>query len=319
MMLVVLLKAFKNLLRLMAIAIAVFAVMAPLAYFGYQKLWIPFSDNYVLSHADPAMIALADEAGMSRAGELVFLRTDPQLVSDTVMETACEENTAANNSNGFIEQGCYNPSSNRIYLRAMPDNLHELEVSTAAYEMLHPVYISLHGSDQSKALDASIEANYKKLADAHLTAQVANFAKTEPDARDLELFSLLGVGYTNLSPDLASYYLPYFSDIAKTVAADSAVQQLFDSSRTQLDQIRAQIDRYSSLADDAYNQSVASAQAGSQYWDDYYYRLYQADIAKENASIDQYNVLLVSYNALVTEYNGTQPVQKLNPALTQGH
>lgn len=283
----------------------------------YFKVWIPYSDNYVLTHADPAIVKLADEAGMSRKGKLVFLRTDPQFVSDTEMQTACAENTAANNSNGFIEQGCYSPGTNRIYLRKMPSNLHSLEVSTASYEMLHPVYISLQHSSKGKTLDQAIEANFTSINDKHLQDQVANFAKTEPDARDLELFSLLGTGYANLTGDLAAYYTPYFDDINKTVSANNQVLQLFQSNQAQLAQLKDSIARYDALANSAYASSVRWANAGSESWDTYYYNLYKQYIAQENTSIDQYNALIVSYNTLVTEYNGSQPVKQINPAATQ--
>jgi len=273
-------------------------------------------DNYTLSHADPAMAALADEAGMSRAGKLVFLRAHPQLVSDSQMQAACSQNTAANNSNGFIEQGCYVTDTHRIFLRKMPDSLHKLEVSTAAYEMLHPVYISVSVLHKT-AVDQAIETSYNRVKDADLEAQVANFAKTEPGARDLELFSLLATGYTGLSSDLAQYYAPYFDNLGASVAANNQVKQLFKQSESQLQTIKAQIDEYDRLARNAYSASVVRARAGDQAGDDYYYNQYRQYLDQENAAINQYNTVLGSYNALVTEYNGSQPVSQINQAQTQ--
>ena len=277
----------------------------------------PISDSLTLDNADPAMVALAMQAGMSRRGELVFLRTQPRLVSDADMESVCADNTAANNSNGFIEQGCFDPAANRIYIREMPADLQKLEASTAAYEMLHPVYLAIHASKQGPALDRAIEANYQAITDPQLQAQVANFSKTEPGARDLELFSLLGTGYTNLTSDLTSYYAPYFNDISATITANQQVAQLFNDDKTKLDGLKAQIDQYHSSADAAYATSVYWARSGSQYWDDYYYNIYRQDINKENAAVTQYNQFLDVYNKLVTEYNGTQPVGQIAPAQTQ--
>lgn len=273
-------------------------------------------DNYTLSHADPAMVALADQAGMSRRGKLVFLRTHPELVNDSAMQAACAENTAANNSNGFIEQGCYVTSTHRIYLRRMPENLHALEISTAAYEMLHPVYISLTRAHEA-TVNRAIDANYGRIKDTDLEAQVANFAKTEPGARDLELFSLLATGYRGLSEDLTHYYAPYFDNLSASIQANDQVKQLFKQSESQLAQVKSQIDYYDKLARDAYGTSVARAHAGDQAGDDYYYDLYRQYLGQENATIDQYNGVLASYNALVTEYNGSQPVSQLNPAKAQ--
>jgi hypothetical protein len=277
----------------------------------------PLIDSQMLDNADPAMVSLANEAGMSREGTLIFLRTHPRLVSDSEMQTDCAENTAANNSNGFIEQGCYVPATNQIFLRKMPDDLHSMVTATAAYEMLHPVYIALHDSSRAASLDAAIEANFTAINDPDLNNQVGNFAKTEPGARDLELFSLLGTGYSNLTDDLAQFYAPYFDNLSADVAANDQVKQLFQSDEDQLSQMDSQIKDYDTLASDAYATSARWAQAGSQYWDDYYYNQYRQYLDQENNLIDQYNNLLDSYNALVTEYNGTQPVQRINPAQTQ--
>lgn len=301
----------------MAFAAVIMGVVIAASYAAYTYVWIPYSDNYILTHADPAMVTLADEAGMSRKGKLIFLRTDPQLVSDAEMQSACADNTAANNSNGFIEQGCYNTDSHRIYIRNMPADLHGLVVATASYEMLHPVYLSLDHSGESDALNDAIEAAYHSLSDVRLKEQVANFARTEPGARDLELFSLLGTGYSDLPGTVSAYYAPYFDHLQKTVTANTGVTKLFDDSQQRLTSEKSQINRYETLANQAYASSISWAQAGSQYWDDYYYGQYTRYVSQENDAIDTYNALLKSYNALVTEYNGTQPVKQLKPAATQ--
>ena len=236
------------------------------------------------------------------------------------MESDCSANTAANNSDGFIEQGCYDPSTNRIYIRQMPSDLYDLEVSTAAYEMLHPVYINIYNSGQGSALNKSIEANYQAINDSFLNSQVANFAKTEPGARDLELFSLLGTGYSNLTQDLANYYQPYFSNIGDSIAANNQVTQLFQSDVSQLTQLNGtlstdnnDINTVYNEATTAYNDSVSWANVGNAYENNYNYNIYQQDyniysqdITDYNNTVSQYNQLLQSYDQLVTEYNGQQ-------------
>jgi hypothetical protein len=254
---------------------------------------------------------------MSREGKLVFLRTHPQMVSDSEMQSACATNTAANNSNGFIEQGCYVPTANKIYLRNMPDNLHAMVVATAAYEMLHPVYIALHDAGRGDVLDQAIEANFTAINDTNLNEQVANFAKTEPGEKDLELFSLLGTGYSNITPALSKFYAPYFTSIGADVTANNQVKQLFKDSQDQLSQIDGQIKYYDNLANNDYAASVRWANVGNQSQDDYYYSRYRQDLQHENGLINDYNDQLKSYNALVTEFDGSQPVQKINPAQTQ--
>ena len=285
-------------------------------------------EEWVVVHtADSAMVSLAQESGMSYKGEVEFLRMHPELVSDSQMTTVCADNAAANNSNGFIEQGCYvpdktNPATGKIYIREMPQDLHSMEVATAAYEMLHPVYIQLLSMGKSKELNAAIESNFTVNNDANLTTQVANFAKTEPTARDLELFSILGVEYSNISSDLSAYYAPYFTDLSSAVTANNQVDQLFQADEAQLTQLQATIDSYDSkanqalaLGNTAYYDSTTWARVGNAYENNRNYNIYvqdfniyKQDIASENSTIDQYNQLLNQINILITEYQGTQPV-----------
>ncbi len=280
----------------------------------------PLSDYLTIKNANPAMIQLAQQAGMSRRGELLFLRTNPQLVSDSQMASVCSSNTAANNNNGFIEEGCYDSITNRIYIRQVPSDLYNLEVSTAAYEMLHPVYIAINQSNQSSNLNQAIEDNYQANNDSFLNSQVANFAKTEPGARDLELFSLLGTGYSNLTKNLANYYKPYFNNIQDTITANNQVNQLFQNDLSQLTQLsntlstdNNNINSIYNDANTAYNNSVSWANAGNSYENSYNYNIYSQDyniysqdITDYNNTVDQYNQILQSYKDIVVQFNGQQ-------------
>jgi hypothetical protein len=277
-------------------------------------LYQPLADRITLQDASPTMIALAHQAGMNRAGELLFLRAHPQLDSDPQMETHCP--AAAANSNGFIEQGCYDPQANRIYLRGMPADLQPLEATTAAYEMLHIVYINdTRGS--ATTLNQAIESNYAQIHTAALDVQVANFARTEPGSRDLELFSLLGTEYSGISANLMDHYAPYFTDLSANVTANNRVQSTFQTDETKLSTLKNLIANQSSAATSAYDTSINWAHAGNASEDNYYYHLYTADITAENNTISQYNQLIQQYNALVTDYDGTQPVARISNAQAQ--
>lgn len=283
---------------------------------------LPVSSYFVLKNADPAMVALAQQAGMSKNGELVFLRARPQFATDAQMRSYCANNAAANNKNGFIEQGCYVPnprkhSSGHIYIRRMPANLYDQEIVTATYEMLHSVYFGLSSSSQSTSLVQAIESNYNTLHTPVLDAQVVNFAKTEPGYRDLELFSLLGTEYSQVSPGLDSFYRPYFTKRNLTVEAYSRVTSTFQNEQTQLKQLNSTITSDDGLANTAYADSLAWAKAGNAYEDTYNYNIYKNYIAQENAAINQYNQLSQEYNTLVTEYNGSQPVNSIQNVQTQ--
>jgi hypothetical protein len=291
-----------------------------LIYFLYQ----PISDQLVIWNADPVMLALAQKSGMSREGELLFLRADPELVSDNQLQSDCS--TKAANNNGFFVQGCYIPQTNKIYLREMPQDLYDVEITTAAYEMLHIAYINISNAGNASSLNQEIEDNYKKINDAELKNQVINFAKTEPDARDLELFSLLGTEYSNISSKLNSYCTPYFDDINVNVAYNTQIFNTFKSYESQLSQLKNIIDSNNekaneaeSYAQTAYNNSVSWARVGNAYQNNYNYNIYKQDIANENfyinaanRSVDKYNQLLATYNKLVTEFNGTQPTSQIS-------
>ena len=153
------------------------AIIAGLSIAGI-KLSKPIENYYTLKNADPQMVRLAKDANMSRQGELVFLQTNPQL--DTPAQFIRDCTTANSNRIGTAVLGCYVPDINRIYILQMPKELYAAEVNTAAYEMLHPVYLD-YSQPKLNQLDRLIESSYKSLsANPSLSNQVAMFTKTEP-------------------------------------------------------------------------------------------------------------------------------------------
>jgi len=289
---------------------------------GVVLFYQPFSNYLILKNANPAMISLAQQAGMSKDGEIVFLRAKPQFATDAQMRSDCAGNAAANNKNGFIEQGCFVPnphnhSSGRIYIRQMPANLYDQEIVTATYEMLHSVYFSLSGSSQSSSLVQSIESNYNSLHNPNLDAQVVNFANTEPGYRDLELFSLLGTEFGKVSSPLEQFYAPYFTNRQLSVDSYNRVTSTFQTEQAQLKQLSSTIASDDGAANTAYADSLAWAKTGNAYEDAYNYNIYKNYIAQENTTINQYNQLSQEYNTLVTEYNGSQPVNSIQNIQTQ--
>jgi len=273
----------------------------------------PISDSLTISHADPTILKLAQDSGMSRKGELIFLRTHPQLVTGDVLSESCP-----NSKDGFILYGCFVPSSSdpttgQIYLRQMSSDLYPLEVSTAAYEMLHPVYNSLTQDQSTQSnLNKSIESNFTAINDPTINNNVNEFAKTEPGARDDELFSLLAtLKYDELDQQLQSYLQPYFDNPQNATDDNNQIASLFQQDENQLTQLNSTIEADNKQANTAYYDSVSWANAGNQYEDNYNYNIYVQDLNSENAAIDQYNSLLDSYNTLINEYNGKSfnPIQ----------
>lgn len=293
-----------------------------------MALWGRVSDYMTLSSANPALVQLAKDSGMSKRGEILFLRTDPRIESGTKFSQDCSASTS--NNIGFSVLGCYIPGTNRIYLLSMPADLYDEEVATAAYETLHPIYISLSG-DNSSALNLAIEANYKAVVidssscTEDIPSQVAGFSKTEPGARDNELFSLLGTKCNHLSPALSAYYAPYFTDIGLAVVDNQSIDNIFQGLQSQLNQIQVTINNYDSDANTslgsaniAYDNSVRWADAGNAYEDNYNYNvyvqdfnIYKQDVSDENTAIDQYNSTIAEYNSLVSAISGGQPISQI--------
>ena len=180
--------------------------------------------------------------------------------------------------------------------------------------MLHPVYESIVSSGDTR-LNSIIEAEYKSHSgDSSLKALVKAFAKTEPGARDEELFSIFGVNYSDISTDLYNYYMPYFADRNLTTAADNQVDELFRSYSSQLKQLKATIKHDHDLANTAYYDSLSWANVGNQYETNYNYNIYRNDINLENEAVNQFNQILDNYNTLVEQYNGTQPISPISNA-----
>jgi hypothetical protein len=146
---------------------------------------------------------------------------------------------------------------------------------------------------------------------------VSNFAKTEPGARDLELFSILGTEYSNISSSLTGYYAPYFKNIGTDVSLNNQINQLFQNDQTQLSQLNNTINTDESEANTAYADSVSWANIGNESENTYNYNIYLQDYNAATSAINQYNDLVEQYNTLVTEITGGEQINQDAPAQSQ--
>lgn len=248
------------------------------------------------------MKSLAAQAGLARKGELIFLRTNPKLVSASQLAGDCNVKSGSN----FIEQGCFVVDSGgreRIYLRQMPSDLQAVEIVTAGHEMLHAAYASLNQSTQ-KNVDQEVASEYKTLNNKALQARMADYSKTEPGAQDNELHSILGTEFSSLPAALENYYSQYFTNRSLVVGAHNQINQKFAGLKAQLDQQQASVKADEATANALYNQSASAAAAGDARGDSYYYQRYGQEVNLVNQLIGQYNQTTDQYNALAAEYNG---------------
>ena len=261
-------KRFSDLTGVIIIALIVAGVIAV-----YDNRYA-ITDWYFLRNYTPSaqVAALADQAGFTPKGRALFYRADPQIVTQrAAMISYCDIT-----DNQVAELGCY-LSTDHIYLLAIAEpNLKNEMATTSGYEMLHSAYQRLSGS-QRRTTDAELEQVAAHITDPHILDQIQIYAKTEPGARDDELYSVLGTEYTGaLPPALIADYNQYFSNRSQLVAYHQQFEQTFDSLHTQITQLSGQIDAQKT----AMSRYLAAGQVG------------------------QYNDLVPVINVKITTYNG---------------
>jgi hypothetical protein len=248
---------------------------------------------YLRSYSPPPLIQqLATEADMTAEGRKVFYRAAPQIVtqrSDMLSHCAINDDQVA-------ELGCY-VSNDHIYLMSITDPALSNEmIVTAAYEMLHPVYEQMSDS-QRKTVDAEMEAIVPSITDQTILDQMQIYAKTEPDARDNELYSILGTEYPTLTPELEANYAQYLGNRAQLVSYHQAFEQTYDGLANQIKQLQLQIDSTKSR--------MASLKAGGEI------SQYNDLVPDVNSQVDAYNNDVAIYNrygnALFGEQSTTSP------------
>lgn len=284
--------------------------------------WPQIDDYLVIQAGEPYMKELALKANMSTKGKAEFLRTHPELVSNTDIQSLCNIDT----NEDSIEQGCYVSKDNKIYIREMPTEFKSAEVVTAAHELLHVVYYKKLKSDDITKLNDIIESNYKLKENEELINRMAMYAIIEPEERESELFSILGTEYNSNLSDLSEYYSPYFNDnLNSVVAENNNTKEVLKSNENKLSAIMSEITNYKNLASQAlesanyaYYCSTTWARAGNSYENDRnyniylkYFNIYKDYINKENSKVEECNTLLEKNNTLIAQFNGTKPIDKI--------
>lgn len=217
-----------------AITIALFVIAGLLIY---QNRYAISDWFYLRNYTPPPRIAaLASEATMTAKGRRLFYRANPQIVTQrATMVQYCNLSDSQ-----IAELGCY-LSTDHIYLLDITDPALKNEmITTAGYEMLHSAYQRLSGG-QRRTIDAEMETVAAKITDPDILAQIQIYAKTEPGARDDELYSVLGTEYPTLPTSLQAQYSQYFTNRMQLVDYYQQFNQTFDSLHAQITQLGSQI------------------------------------------------------------------------------
>ena len=193
--------------------------------------------------------------------------------------------------NQIAELGCY-LSTDHIYLLQISDPALKNEmITTAGYEMLHSAY-QRFTDGQRRQMDARMEQVAAHITDPDILGQMAVYAKTEPGARDDELYSVLGTEYGPLPRDLEDHYARYFTHRSKLVAYNQQFNHTFNDLHTQIVQLDASIKATKArMQTDLANGEISS---------------YNEQVPEVNQQIKTYNQQVGKYNQYSHEVLGTE-------------
>lgn len=254
--------------------------------------------------ADPAMVQLADDAGMNEHGRKLFLGTRPQLLDQAALAKAC---AGVMDGPDITVFGCYDHGQNRIYLRDMDSRFDGVEVTTAAHEMLHVAYHELSDVERER-IDGLVKAESAIRQNEGLDEDIATYEGVSDDVRRDELHAFIGSEYDIYHEELDTHYAQYFSDRAKPVQANAGVERAFDELSDDIDRRMAEIDRLEAVAQGYYTQHEQAAYDDNAYGAEYYYGLYESQYAQLQQLLGESNLRVDQYNVLVTMFNG-QPLE----------
>ena len=157
------------------------------------------------------------EAGLSEEGKKLFYRSDPELVSEVVLEQEC------GNSQNL---GCI-VSGPKIYINDFDDYFSRYYFQssvTSAHEMLHLAYFRLSDSERTD-VDNMVTEAIELVRDKDVLDRIRAYPQ---DEQADEAHSIIGTEVDELPNRLDVHYTKYFSDRTKVYSA-------FDQSRSLID------------------------------------------------------------------------------------
>lgn len=255
------------------------------------------------NYAPPAnIVKLADDTAMAGQGRDMFYVSQPRVEDSDAFNMHCQ-----NTGEKTVVLGCY--VGQQIYLYNVTDaRLAGVVEVTAAHEMLHAVYERLDTSEKAH-IDALIEAELPKVTDERLKGLIELYATTEPGEKLNEMHSILGTEYTNLSPELETYYKQYFSDRTKVVAFAQQYQGAFAASQARIADMSGRLEELKKKIDTntaSITRQKAELDAEAKRMNDLRSRdtaAYNKAVPEYNAQARAYNNLVIATRSLIDEFN----------------
>lgn len=241
------------------VSLAVIAVSALVALFLFVNRQQVIDQVTVWQYQPNSVVAqLASRSSMSGTGKFYFYASRPAVEDAKPFNQDCGRKEA---STAIL--GCYNGQNIYIY-NVTNTQLDGIKEVTAAHEMLHAAYARM-GSDEKKAVDKLLEAEYDKLkANKDIAERFAFYARTEPGERDNELHSVIGTEIASISPALEEHYKKYFLDRSKVVILHDKYASVFAQLQARSDALSAQLTSLGNKIEQetkAYNAAVSTLNA----------------------------------------------------------
>ncbi|KQP56809.1 hypothetical protein ASF51_02590 [Agreia sp. Leaf283] len=178
--------------------------------------------------------SLVERADMNEVGTFLFYTSHPEL------NTASEFNTACGIRPEQFLLGCYTGETIHLY-DVTEERLDGLREVTAAHEMLHAAFDRLDAASQER-LGVLLEEAYTAHGDdPELAARMDAYAVSQPGTRLTELHSIIGTEFTDLDPELETYYKTYFTDRSIVVGLHAAYEKVFSDLEQQTTDLSNQI------------------------------------------------------------------------------
>ena len=267
----------------------------------------------------PAVLSLANRAGLSENGLFLYLASKPVLDGTQLFNTECD-----NVENVASILGCYKNS--RIFIYDVSDErLDGIKEVTAAHEMLHAAYARLDENEKNR-INTLLQSEYEKIRDnVDFKSRMDFYAKTEPGQIDNELHSVIGTEVAVISQELEEYYNKYFIDRQQIIELnkgylsvftqlDENAKKIIESRNTLIDLINTRTEEYNQLVNNldsdiiVFNYKASNAEFESQaQFNQERNRLMDRKNSLNSirsgilVDIDQSNALLSQYNSIATE------------------
>lgn len=283
-------------------------------------------DNPYLPDTINPIKGFIDDVGFTEIAEKIYMESNPEYVSATVLNSAC---SAANTSGDSNILGCFTTAPQKIYLYDITDDrVAAAEPIIAAHELLHAIWFFDMNQKERDRITILLENYFDSLPREHyLRGRLKSYADT-PKSIPTELHSILGSEADYLPAELESHYLKYFKSrdtlialtnvsfryIYKLDIENKELGELISAQRLPLEMQRMEIDNESDQLDEDIRNFNKSVEDGTYKNDQETYLAAKGPLDGRRIELNELsgkfkeqtiilNDLILEYNASILLYN----------------